>query len=670
MEQRTAKVAKLEEDQAVHSEASMDSADGAEGDLSSAQKEEVEAKEDSSGNDSPVSMKQPSSSSEPPDGDMTILGGEPSTNEPSISKPSTIEPSTIEPSISKPSTIEPSTSEPSTTEPSTSEPSTIEPSTTEPSTSTCDYKQKGKEPEEVEVGRDDSEIRCCSLEELHRVPGCAKPLGPLSFSGQHTVLVDVDAFNKKSVLVVQDGQPMWDGNSVRMPYAPENTLKSVVFKDVQPRWITIKKELGNLAKSKSVTSSEVERAIKKYNPKYQHRWTFDALHHFFKVLPVSEKPTYSRTLSRIAELALKLPDCCKKNIPLLQDGQSKSITLSQVQIASLLANAFYCTFPRRNATGPHAEYSNYPIINFQSLFGQRSERKGQKFRAIFHYFQVVTGVSTVPRGLVTFSRCHMSTFPNWKSCTALLPKLYITSEGLIEKDGQGMLQVDFSHNLVGGGVLGNGLVQEEILFLINPELIVARLFTEKLGDNDCLKITGSQQYSKYTGYSDSFRWTGPHEDKTPRDEWQRRHRQIVAIDALHLKNPKEQYNMKDVRRELNKAYCGFKGEDKTNPDCYPAVATGNWGCGVFGGDPRLKVLIQLMAAAEARRDMAYFTFEMKDLEMDILRMYNFLKTNRITVAQLYKSMEKFWEEMRTNGKQPSDLYSCIRSYLEKSKSKN
>lgn len=52
------------------------------------------------------------------------------------------------------------------------------------------------------------------------------------------------------------------------------------------------------------------------------------------------------------------------------------------------------------------------------------------------------------------------------------------------------VQVDFACNLVGGGVLSSGLVQEEILFLMNPELIVARLFTEKLNDNECLRIKG------------------------------------------------------------------------------------------------------------------------------------------------------------------------------------
>lgn len=60
------------------------------------------------------------------------------------------------------------------------------------------------------------------------------------------------------------------------------------------------------------------------------------------------------------------------------------------------------------------------------------------------------------------------------------------------------VQVDFASNWIGGGVLGSGLVQEEILFLINPELIVSRLFTEKLEDNECLIITGDDEMINYS----------------------------------------------------------------------------------------------------------------------------------------------------------------------------
>lgn len=54
-------------------------------------------------------------------------------------------------------------------------------------------------------------------------------------------------------------------------------------------------------------------------------------------------------------------------------------------------------------------------------------------------------------------------------------------------------QVDFASSWIGGGVLSCGLLQEEILFLMNPELIVARLFTQRLTDNECLIVTGDNE---------------------------------------------------------------------------------------------------------------------------------------------------------------------------------
>ena len=46
-----------------------------------------------------------------------------------------------------------------------------------------------------------------------------------------------------------------------------------------------------------------------------------------------------------------------------------------------------------------------------------------------------------------------------------------------------------------------GCVQEEIRFLICPELIVSRLFCEELDANECVVITGAEQYSNYRSAS-------------------------------------------------------------------------------------------------------------------------------------------------------------------------
>lgn len=43
---------------------------------------------------------------------------------------------------------------------------------------------------------------------------------------------------------------------------------------------------------------------------------------------------------------------------------------------------------------------------------------------------------------------------------------------------------------IGGGVLGWGCVQEEIRFIICPELIAACLLTEVLEKNEAIVITG------------------------------------------------------------------------------------------------------------------------------------------------------------------------------------
>ncbi|XP_030598520.1 poly(ADP-ribose) glycohydrolase [Archocentrus centrarchus] len=477
---------------------------------------------------------------------------------------------------------------------------------------------------------------CCQLNDLKRLPQCHMKLGPLRFDETHTVLINVECFNQTMQICPQKGRELWHSDFVKMPcsqIAYQSGSRQI------SRWDVIFNKLKSLASKKEVRVKDVEEAIIKYNPKYKDQWSFDALCTFSKMIPETEN--YFKTLfPKIAALALKLPDLVKKAIPLLRKGRSATITLSQYQISCLLANAFFCTFPHRNTSRPNAEYSGYPSINFNSLFEKWSARKREKLRAIMHYFKVVTDEHTQPEGLVTFERrCLSNTDTSkWKSCKETLSKLHVTSEGQIEADGKGMLQVDFASSWIGGGVLGSGLLQEEILFLMNPELIVARLFTEKLEDNECLIITGSQQFSSYSGFGDTFEWAGPYQDNFERDEWARLKRQILAIDALKFRDRTEQYNRKHIFRELNKAYCGFKRYHEYEE---PDIATGKWGCGAFNGDPQLKAVIQLMAAAKAKRGLAFFTFMDKHLEQNLEQIYHLMVTEKVTVEKLCKLLEDF-----------------------------
>ncbi|ELK35241.1 Poly(ADP-ribose) glycohydrolase [Myotis davidii] len=98
---------------------------------------------------------------------------------------------------------------------------------------------------------------------------------------------------------------------------------------------------------------------------------------------------YQSILPDMVKIALCLPNICTQPIPLLKQKMNHSITMSQEQIASLLANAFFCTFPRRNAK-MKSEYSSYPDINFNRLFEGRSSRKPEKLKTLFCYFRRVT----------------------------------------------------------------------------------------------------------------------------------------------------------------------------------------------------------------------------------------------------------------------------------------
>uniref|UniRef100_A0A8C2HSY8 poly(ADP-ribose) glycohydrolase n=1 Tax=Cyprinus carpio TaxID=7962 RepID=A0A8C2HSY8_CYPCA len=439
------------------------------------------------------------------------------------------------------------------------------------------------ESEQVSAEQKEQEWLGTPIEELRRMPQCGQSLPHLRATDHHKVLIRTDLLKEGQVPHPYPSKyrDSWDDMTVKMPCSEKNLFPVENEDLVQSRWELICSALEGECKS----SLDIKDAILSYNIAHAKRWDFTALNYLCTEGMENDEVQhlFNVTLPKMMKLVLNTPKICTQPIPLLKSRMNQSLTMSQEQIACLLANAFFCTFPRRNSR--RSEYANYPEINFYRLFEGSSLRKIEKLKTLLCYFRRVT--ESMPTGLVTFTRQSLSVFPKWESSKKQLTSLHITCKGTIEDEGYGMLQVDFANRLVGGGLTGMGLVQEEIRFLINPELIISRLFTEALDSDECLIITGTEQYSKYSGYAESFKWKANHKDEIPRDGWQQRCTEIVAMDALRYRNFMEQFQPEKMSRELNKAYCSFM-RPSANPENLSAVATGNWGCGAFGGDTRLK----------------------------------------------------------------------------------
>ena len=251
--------------------------------------------------------------------------------------------------------------------------------------------------------------------------------------------------------------------------------------------------------------------------------------------------------------------------------------------------------------------------------------------------------------------------PDWENSGVEFRDLYVTSDGSIEVEGEGFLQVDFANRMVGGGVVGNGCVQEEIRFLLCPEMIVARLFTEKLDANESLLVIGAERYNSYSGYASTFKFTGNFNDFTPRDRWGRRYCEMVAIDAHVFHCYKDQFKGPSLKRELVKAYCGFRQKAQ---QAKIAVATGNWGCGAFGGDVYLKSLLQLIAASQAGRDVVYFTFRDEELVEKLRDMHEYLRNNKVTVGKLWSYLVKYGNLLKSKTEHVP-LYPYLKDLHEK-----
>ncbi|XP_015879507.3 poly(ADP-ribose) glycohydrolase 1 isoform X1 [Ziziphus jujuba] len=452
---------------------------------------------------------------------------------------------------------------------------------------------------------------------------------------------------------------------------------------------------------------------------------------FFNQLISSEESSkwFEEVVPALANLLLKLPSLLELHyqnqhgfgLRLLDSQQPGTVLLGQELIGALLGCSFFCLFPVSNR-GPR----DLPTINFDRLFAclydHYSLKQQSKIRCIIHYFERIC--SHMPAGYVSFERKILPlerpflsiSYPNaafWSTSRTPLCRLEVCSSGLIEDQSSAALEVDFANKYIGGGALHSGCVQEEIRFMINPELIAGMLFLPSMADNEAIEILGSERFSNYTGYASSFRFSGDHVDKREVDSFGRRKTRIIAIDALCSPGMR-QYKLECLLREVNKAFCGFLDQSKyrqyerlsqdngycgaqhyldikepyymtrdallvneatsTSVEIYGGnlenvalrnsqekscqslvhednlgVVTGNWGCGAFGGDPELKAIIQWLAASQGLRPFISYYTVGLQALHNLKQVSEWILSHEWTVGDLWNMVAEY-SLQRLNGK--------------------
>ncbi|EOA29031.1 hypothetical protein CARUB_v10025285mg [Capsella rubella] len=389
-------------------------------------------------------------------------------------------------------------------------------------------------------------------------------------------------------------------------------------------------------------------------------------------------------------------DGVMSGLRILGPQEAGIVFLSQELIAALLACSFFCLFPELDRRIKNLQGINFDEL-FSFLYTRQYTKQESKIRCIIHYFERIC--QCIPTGFVSFERkilpleynhCYVS-YPAadyWAKSITPLCSVEVHTSGVIEDQPGEALEVDFADEYFGGLTLRNGCLQEEIRFMINPELIVGMLFLPRMDKNEAIEIVGVERFSLYSGFGSSFQFVGDYTDKKELDTFMRRKRRVVAIDATRQPGMR-QYKPDGLLREVNKAFSGYLHRCKHQVDpqlplpSYSAnqivessqvwcidhheekkigVATGNWGCGVFGGDPELKVMLQWLAISQSGRPfLSYYTFGLQALQ-NLNQVTERLALQELTVGDLWNILVEYSSERLTR-RTRLGFFSWLMTYL-------
>ena len=197
------------------------------------------------------------------------------------------------------------------------------------------------------------------------------------------------------------------------------------------------------------------------------------------------------------------------------------------------------------------------------------------------------------------------------------------------------------------------------MFALSPECLCSLLLAPRMRDDEALLLAGMERFSATSGYSRSFAFDGDFVDAACGHvapggaalgglTGGSARTTIVAFDAINFSRiggGSVQIQPRFVHRELVKAAAAF-GLGQEGGAAWPPeggggalpVATGNWGCGVYGGHPALKAALQWLAASAAGRPIIYHCYRNAELAAALAQAQDTALQRCASVASLYAAI--------------------------------
>ena len=162
---------------------------------------------------------------------------------------------------------------------------------------------------------------------------------------------------------------LWHSSDyIKIPFSPLNQVFCHNGKNKKKvsKWLIIEKEL-QMTKFSNI--DQLIKAIKTYNPTMA-KMEFNVLRFLINECfnETERKNFFDILLPNMISLTFLLPSILHKCIPILKQKSNHFLFFTQQQVSSLLANAFFCTFPKRSLP----QYSLLPEINFKGYTGQKT----------------------------------------------------------------------------------------------------------------------------------------------------------------------------------------------------------------------------------------------------------------------------------------------------------